>query len=63
MEMCIRDRISVARHLELEIPEECLVTQLAYHYDGEVTKGRINGQIKTIQDMAELLQENERERN
>ena len=40
-------KISVAGHLEPEIPEECLVTQLAYHYDGEVTKGRISGRIKT----------------
>ena len=70
--MCIRDRsptayflgkVSVVRNLEANIPEECLVTQLAYHYDGEISKSTLSGRIKTIQDMAALLEEHEQERH
>ena len=43
-------KVSIARNLEPNIPEECLVTQLAYHYDGEITKSRLSGRIKTIQE-------------
>ena len=56
-------KVSVARNLEPNIPEECLVTQLAYHYDGEITKSRLSGRIKTIQEMAALLGEYEREKH
>ena len=56
-------KVSIARNLEPNIPEECLVTQLAYHYDGEITKSRLSGRIKTIQDMAALLGEYEREKH
>ena len=54
-------KINIARHLEPAIPTECLVRLLAYHYGGEITRGRINGRIQTIEEMSTLLAEMEQE--
>ena len=56
-------KINIARHLEPAIPTECLVRLLAYHYGGEITRGRINGRIQTIEEMSALLAEMEQEKN
>ena len=52
----------MARNLEPAIPEESLVTKLAYHFSQGVSQGRLNSQIKTIQGMCTLLESHERER-
>ena len=49
----------MARNLEPRIPEESLVIQLGYHYEDTVQKARRQGQIKTIQGMANLLEDHE----
>ncbi len=51
----------MARNLEPRIPEECLVIKLSYHYDDAIQKARIYSQVKTIQDMASLLESHEHE--
>ena len=51
----------LARNLEPKIPEECLVTKLSYHYEEEIARARLSGQIKTIQAMAALLENYEHE--
>ena len=56
-------KINIARHLEPAIPTECLVRLLAYHYGGEITRGRINGRIQTIEEMSALLAEMEQEKS
>ena len=40
-------KVSMARNLEPKIPEECLVTKLAYHFEEGVARARLNGQIRT----------------
>ena len=68
--MCIRDsftayflgKVCLARNLEPKIPEESLVTKLAFHYEEGVSRARLGSQIKTIQSMAALLEDYERER-
>ena len=45
-------KICLARNLEPVIPEECLVTKLAYHFHEEDSQARLTGQIKTIQAMS-----------
>ena len=54
-------KICMARNLEPCIPEECLVIQLSYHYDDAIQKARMYSQVKTIQDMASLLESHEHE--
>ena len=54
--MCIRDS------LEPKIPEECLVTKLAYHFEEGAARARLNEQIRTIQTMPALLENYEHER-
>ena len=54
-------KVCLARNLEPKIPEECLVTKLAYHYEEGVARSRQWGQIKTIQAMAALLEDSEHE--
>ena len=54
-------KVCMAWNLEPRIPEECLVTQLSYHYEDGITKARLYAQIKTIQDMANLLESYEHE--
>lgn len=54
-------KICLARNLEPKIPEECLVTKLAYHYDEGISRARLYGQIKTIQAMETLLENYEHE--
>ena len=56
-------KINRARHLEPAIPTESLVRLLAYHYGGEITRGRINGRIQTIEEMSALLAEMEQEKS
>ena len=48
--MCIRDR---------KISEESLVIQLGYHYEDAIQRARRQGQFKTIQGMASLLEDHE----
>ena len=55
-------KICLARNLEPAIPEECLVTKLAYHFNQGISQGRLNSQIKTIQGMCALLESHEQER-
>ena len=45
-------KVCLARNLEPRIPEECLVTKLAYHYEEGVARSRQWGQIKTIQALS-----------
>ena len=45
-------KICLARNLEAAIPEECLVTKQAYHFNEGVSQGRLNGQIKTVQGLS-----------
>ena len=52
----------MARNLEPKIPEECLVTKLAYNFKEGVARARLNGQIRTIQTMSALLENYEHER-
>ena len=52
-------KVCLARNLEPKIPEESLVIQLGYHYEEAVQKARRQGQIKTIQGMASLLEDHE----
>ena len=40
-------KVCMARNLEPKIPEECLVTKLAYHFEEGVARARLNGQIRT----------------
>ena len=40
-------KVCLARNLELKIPEESLVTKLAFHYEEGVTRVRLSSQIKT----------------
>ena len=54
-------KVCLARDLEPKIPEECLVTKLAYHFEEGVAKARQWGQMKTIQAMSALLEDNEHE--
>ena len=56
-------KICLARNLEPAIPEECLVTKLAYHFNQGISQGRLNSQIKTIQGMCYLLESHEREKD
>ena len=48
-------KVCLARNLEPRIPEESLVTKLAFHYEGGIARARLSGQVKTIQAMAALL--------
>ena len=48
-------KVCLARSLEPKIPEESLVTKLAYHYEEGLSRARLGGQIKTVQSMACLL--------
>ena len=50
----------MARNLEPRIPEESLVIQLGYHYEDAIQRARRQGQIKTIQGMANLLEDHEK---
>ena len=50
-------KVCLARNLEPKIPEESLVIQLGYHYEEAIQKARRQGQIKTIQGMASLLED------
>ena len=55
-------KICVARNLEPTIPEECLITKLAYHFHESISQARLNNQIKTTQAMLALLENHEHER-
>lgn len=44
-------KICIARHLEPKLLEECLVTNLAYHFDRNIVQARLCNQIKTINGM------------
>ena len=52
-------KVCLARNLEPRILDESLVIQLGYHYEYAVQKARRQGQIKTIQGMASLLEDHE----
>ena len=52
-------KVCLARSLEPKIPEESLVTKLAYHYEDGVSRARTGGQIKMVQAMSVLLEEYE----
>ena len=54
-------KVCLARNLEPRIPEESLVTKLAFHYEGGIARARLSGQVKTIQQMAALLEGYEHE--
>ena len=54
-------KVCLARNLEPRIPEESLVTKLAFHYEGGIARARLTGQVKTIQAMAALLEGYEHE--
>ena len=54
-------KVCLARNLEPKIPEECLVSKLAQHYEEVITQARLGSQIKTIPAMATLLEDYERE--
>lgn len=54
-------KICVARHLKPKIPEECLVTKLAYHFGQDIVHARLCNQIKTISGMQALLENQEHE--
>ena len=54
-------KVCLARNLETKIPEECLVTKLAFHYEEGVARARLGGQMKTIQSMAPLPENYEHE--
>ena len=54
-------KVYQARNLEPRIPEESLVTKLAFHYEGGIARARLSGQVKTIQAMAALLEGYEHE--
>ena len=47
-------KVCLARNLEPRIPEESLVTKLAFHYERGIARARLSGQVKTIQAMAAL---------
>lgn len=48
-------KICIACGLEPKIPEECLVTQLAYYYADSIVRAKLYGQIKMITALAALL--------
>ena len=54
-------KVCVAWNLEPRIPEECLITKLAYHFEDGISQARLNGQIKTIGAMEALLGNYEQE--
>ena len=54
-------KICLARNLEPKIPEECLVTKLAYHFEEGISQARLCGQVKTIGAMETLLGNYEQE--
>lgn len=54
-------KVCLAKNLEPNIPEECLVAKMAYHFDETVPRARLTGQVKTITGMEELLGDYERE--
>ena len=54
-------KVCLARNLEPKIPEESLVTKLAYHYEEGVSRAQLGGLVKTVQSMAALLEGYERE--
>ena len=54
-------KVCLGRNLEPKIPEECLVSKLAYHFEEGIIRARLCGQIKTIQGMATLLESYENE--
>lgn len=54
-------KVCLVRNLEPKIPEECLVSKLAYHFEEGIIRARLCGQIKTIQGMANLLESYETE--
>ena len=55
-------KVCLARNLEPKIPEESLVIQLGYHYEDAIQRARRQGQIKTIQGTANLLEDHENDR-
>ena len=54
-------KVCVAKHLELKICEECLVSKLSYHYEEDIIRAHRSSQIKTVQAMTELLEMYEHE--
>lgn len=54
-------KVCLARNLEPRIPEECLVTKLSYHLSEDTVRARLCSQIRTIQDMEQLLGNYEQE--
>lgn len=54
-------KVCMARNLEPKIPEESLITKLAYHYEEGISRARLCGQIKTISAMTALLENYEHE--
>ena len=54
-------KVCVAQNLEPRIPEECLVTKLAYHFEDGISQARLYGQIKTVGAMEALLGNYEQE--
>ena len=58
---CFLGKVCLARNLEPKIPEESLVTKLAYHYEEGIARARLGGQVKTVQSMAALLENYEHE--
>lgn len=49
-------KVCVVRRLEPQIPEECVATQVAYHFDEGIVRARLCGRIKSIPAMAALLE-------
>ena len=49
-------KVCLARNLEPKIPEESLVTKLAYHYEEGIARAQLVRQVKTVQSMAALLE-------
>ena len=54
-------KVCVAKYLDPKIPEECLVTKIAYHFEEKIISARLSGQIKTIGGMETLLENYEQE--
>lgn len=54
-------KVCVARNLEPAIPEDCLVSQLVYHFDERIVNARSARLIETIAGMTQLLGNFERD--
>ena len=45
-------KVCLAKHLEPNIPVECLVNKLSYHYNEDIIRARRGSQIKTVQALS-----------